>query len=1341
MSEKTQVSSITVGLASPDTIRSWSHGEVLSAETVDYRKQTPVEDGLFCEKIFGPTKDFTCHCGKYKKAKDYGTICDICGVEVTTRAVRRERMGHIELAAPCAHIWFLKGVPSRIALVLDVAPKQVESVVYFNGHFLVNPGTNQSLQNLVKPDTDNAVHKYKNKIIYIDSSLNSRQIMKDALQEVYDGLEDKDSFDAGLINGYITNILTNVQEFKYYDYVHMLKKYCGAEFGEGSEVVKKLLAAVDLEAEKEAIREELATIQSNNKGEGKEPKLIKRLNVIEAFIQSGNRPEWMILDVIPVIPPDLRALIPLEGGRNAVSDLNELYRSIITRNNMLKQLKEKNAPRLMITSQCRTLQEAVDALIDNGKKNGKPATGNSGRPLKSLTGALKGKQGRFRQNLLGKRVDYSGRSVIAVGPTLKMFECGLPREMAIKLLRPFLIHELMENGDAQSVSAANVMIDRGEGRVYDALDKIISYHPVLLNRAPTLHRLGIQAFKPVLVEGRAIRLHPLVCPGFNADFDGDQMAVHVPITKEAQEEAINIMLASKNILGPKDGKPICIPSQDMVLGNYYLTREESKEDFLKKAEKAKQRGDSYDEERFLAYAAAEGKVFGSVDEVKLAYDSGKVHLHNRVAIRGSAIHKNDFTDQMKNSYLLTTVGKIIFNDALPEDFPYINNPDPKHPSNLKGTEWSFFVPKGTNIKEAIARKPLVQPVKKKYIGLIINEAFNRYGTKGTSVVVDNIKDLGFYYSTKYGLTIAISDINVSAHRDEIIKEAEDKIENINKKFDKGYLSNEERYQATIDIWGNKDDETTAKTKIEHDVKDELFSDIDNPLYVLSDSGARGSISNFAQLMGMRGLMANTKGATIEIPVKSCFREGLSTSEFFTGTHGARKGGADTALKTADSGYLTRRLVDVSHDVIVKEVDCGTNRYETIRAIVDDSISNKVYASLEERAVGRFAYESIKSPITGETLVEGNTMITDEQAAKFKDHGITEIKIRTIFGCEAKDGVCVHCYGQSLATGKLVEVGQAVGVMAAQSIGEPGTQLTMRTFHTGGVAGGDITQGLPRVQELFEARPPKGEAKITEISGTVTKVESKGSYYEITVQNDIEEQIYTTDPNQKVTVKEGDKVTYGSKLTVGNIKLQDLLAVTDPEFVENYIIEEIHKVYQPNGINISDKHVEIIVRQMMSKIKILDGGDTGLLPGSTVNVREFRKLCGEALINGKKPATGTPCILGITKTAIGSDSFLSAASFQQTTTVLTDASIKGKRDNLHGLKENVITGRLIPAGRGLNTHDEEEELMDNFDVIDALNEIQSDYGMELLKKIEPEEPEDDVTFNEFDETNSLGAFIE
>ena len=1282
-----KLTAIKVGLASPEAIRSWSHGEVLKPETINYRSQKPETDGLYCERIFGPAKDYECHCGKYKKIRFAGQVCDKCGVEVTSKEVRRERMGHIELASPCTHIWYLKGIPSRIHLIFgNVSPKGLEEVVYYAAHIVLSVGKSKTLT-------------YREFI----NERNGREIFINALKDIQ-----QNATELGLIEGsddwnkcdiLISRLENPGEVFDFQTNARFINKYTGAEFGEGASAIKRLLQEVDLDKEANEIYKKMKETSSQAR-----QKLTKRLEVIEAFRHSDNRPEWMVLDVIPVIPPDLRPMLQLDGGRFATSDLNDLYRRVISRNNRLKKLIEMNSPDVILMNEKRMLQEAVDALIDNGRRN-KPVQGPGGRALKSLSSALKGKQGRFRQNLLGKRVDYSGRSVIAVGPSLKMYQCGLPREMAIQLLRPFIACELLKSGDASAHKQADRLIDRYDERVLAIVEDIISKHPVLLNRAPTLHRLGIQAFQPILVDGRAIRLHPLVCTGFNADFDGDQMAVHVPLSKSAQEEALHLMLASNNILGPKDGKPIVTPSQDMVIGNYYLTTEETKEDFLAKAKALKDAKDFEEAERFELYAASEGKCFRNVNDLLLAYQTKQVHLHNRIGILGKALLKKDFTEEENNLFLMTSVGKVIFNLIFPTDFPYLNEVNGASLSGNPELLNSYFAPRGSNVPELISTLAIKSPFKKKDLGKIINEIFQRYdrqGTPKTSAVLDKIKDTGFHYSTVAGLTVSLDDIHMVRGKDEILRKGDEKVAELKELYEMGLLTDKERHNQVVDVWTKVKDEVQAKLEKQFKI------DTRNPIFMMSDSGARGNISNILQLAGMRGLMGSTSGEAVELPVKSCFREGMSVSEFFIATHGARKGGADTALKTADSGYLTRRLVDVSQDVIVREEDCHADHGFMVFDIVD-SAQNKVIVKLRDRLIGRYTVHDVVNNETGEVIVKENTMINEEQADAIVSAGIKEVEIRSLFTCQTKDGVCVHCYGRNLATGRKVEVGEAVGIMAAQSIGEPGTQLTMRTFHTGGVAGSDITQGLPRVQELFEARNPKGEALISEIPGEITHIEEKNGCWVVTVKNDLEEKTYTSNFGARLRVKVGDKFEKsGFKITEGAIAPKKLLEVSDVTSVENYILKEVQKVYSSQDISISDKHIEVIVRQMLRKVFVVDAADTDMLTGSRVSLNTFTEKNTDAIINGKHPAVFSPLILGITKAALETDSFLSAASFQETTRVLTDAAIKGKTDSLHGLKENVITGHLIPAGRGLMDEEVSDEEIANFSVEQTMKEVADRY---------------------------------
>ncbi|WP_170005901.1 DNA-directed RNA polymerase subunit beta' [Bacillus fonticola] len=1169
-----------IGLASPDKIRSWSFGEVKKPETINYRTLKPEKDGLFCERIFGPQKDWECHCGKYKRVRYKGVVCDRCGVEVTRAKVRRDRMGHIELAAPVSHIWYFKGIPSRMGLVLDMSPRALEEIIYFASYVVTESG---------------------------DTALDKKQLLSE-------------------------------KEYRAYR-----EKY-GTKFqaSMGAEAIRKLLQDIDLNKEAEALKEELKTAQGQRR-----TRAIKRLEVVEAFRYSGNEPSWMILDVLPVIPPELRPMVQLDGGRFATSDLNDLYRRVINRNNRLKRLLDLGAPSIIVQNEKRMLQEAVDALVDNGRR-GRPVTGPGNRPLKSLSHMLKGKQGRFRQNLLGKRVDYSGRSVIVVGPNLKMYQCGLPKEMALELFKPFVMKELVGRGLAHNIKSAKRKIERVHPEVWDVLEDVIKEHPVLLNRAPTLHRLGIQAFEPTLVEGRAIRLHPLVCTAYNADFDGDQMAVHVPLSVEAQAEARLLMLAAQNILNPKDGKPVVTPSQDMVLGNYYLSLERKD-------------------------AIGEGMILKDTNEALIAYQNGYVHLHTRVAVHAGALQNQTFTEEQNSKLLLTTIGKMIFNEILPETFPYLNEPTQ---DNLEvGTPSNYFVDATTNVAEEFASRETLKPFNKKYLGNIIAEVFKRHHISETSKMLDRMKDLGFKFSTKAGITVGISDIVVLSEKEAILHEAQSKVDNVLKQFRRGLITEEERYDRVISIWSQSKDTIQGK----------LMETLDslNPIFMMSDSGARGNASNFTQLAGMRGLMANPAGRIIELPIKSSFREGLTVLEYFISTHGARKGLADTALKTADSGYLTRRLVDVAQDVIVREDDCGTDKGFLVGAIQEGS---ETIEPLDERLVGRHARKKIKHPETNEIMVEENGLITEDLAKQIVDAGIEEVWIRSAFTCDTRHGVCRRCYGRNLATGQEVEVGEAVGTIAAQSIGEPGTQLTMRTFHTGGVAGDDITQGLPRIQELFEARNPKGQAVISEIGGIVTAItEGRDRQQEIVVQGEVESRSYTTPYTARLKVAVNDEVKRGQELTEGSIDPKELLRIRDVRSVQEYLLREVQKVYRMQGVEIGDKHVEVMVRQMMRKVRVMDAGETNVLPGTLLELHQFTEANEQALLKGKNPATGRPLILGITKASLETDSFLSAASFQETTRVLTDAAIKGKRDELLGLKENVIIGKLIPAGTGMQRY--------------------------------------------------------
>ena len=1184
MIEVNKIKALKIGIASPSKIREWSYGEVKKPETINYRTLRPERDGLFCEKIFGPTKDFECACGKYKRVRYKNIVCDRCGVEVTRSKVRRERMGHIELASPVSHIWFFKGVPSRMGLILDMSPRDLEEVLYFVSYVVIDKG-NAPLEN------------------------------KQTLSE---------------------------KEYRAY-----YEKYGnGFKVGMGAEAIKELLKEVDLEKEINEIEKELETAQGQ-----KRIRLVKRLDVLDAFYKSGQRPEWMILDCIPVIPPDLRPMIQLDGGRFATSDLNDLYRRVINRNNRLKKLIDLGAPGIIIQNEKRMLQEAVDALFDNGRR-GRSVTGAGNRPLKSLSSMLKGKQGRFRQNLLGKRVDYSGRSVIVVGPSLKMYQCGIPKEMALELFKPHVINGLVKRDIAHNIKAAKRLIDNRDPLVWDVVEDVIKEHPVLLNRAPTLHRLGIQAFEPILVGGKAIRLHPLVCPAFNADFDGDQMAVHVPLSEEAQAEARFLMLGSNNILHPKSGDPIVTPSQDMVLGNYYITME-----------KAGEHG--------------EGRLFKNSNEALMAYERREITLHTRIALPVSSFKHKLFTDDKKDKYLVTTVGKIKFNEILPDSFPFVNEPTDENIQQI--TPSKYFIDRGKNIPEEIAKMPLVKPFAKGALEKIIAQVFKRYKTTETSIMLDKLKDLGFKYSTLAGITVSMSDVATSSKKQQFIDEGQAIVDKINKQYKRGLITEEERHNKVIETW------YSVKDKVQAELEEISKLEVDNPIFMMMHSKARGNISNFTQVAGMRGLMQKPNGDPIEIPVLSNFKEGLSVAEFFLSTHSARKGSADTALKTADSGYLTRRLVDVSQDMIVRCADCGTDQGVVVHDFINEK-TGSVIEGLYDRIVGRFANKKIINPETKEVIVDKLEMITENKAEKIVAAGIKEVEIRTILTCGVQNGVCQKCYGRNLATGNLVEIGEAVGVMAAQSIGEPGTQLTMRTFHTGGVAGGeDITQGLPRVQELFEARNPKGKATIAEIDGKVTKIKEDHGKYKISITNKLETKEHVTNYGSKLSVEKGDEVKCGDKLTEGAISPKELLDVTDPITTQEYILKEVQNTYRSQGVDISDKHIEIIARRMISRMRIIEGGDTKFLPGSLVNFYDFTNGNKDAVIHGKRPASGKPVLLGITKASLETDSFLSAASFQETTRILTDAAIKGKVDALEGLKENVIIGKAIPAGTGIKDY--------------------------------------------------------
>ena len=1173
-----------IGLASPEKIRSWSSGEVKKPETINYRTLKPEKDGLFCEKIFGPTKDWECACGKYKRIRHKGHVCENCGVEVTRAKVRRERMGHIELAAPVSHIWYFKGIPSRMGLLLDMSPRSLEEVIYFASYVVIDPGPT--------------------------------------------GLEAKD--------------LLSEREYReyYMEYGNRFNAKMGAE------AIKELLSNIDLDKELDELKEELETATGQRL-----TRAIRRLEVVEAFRNSGNRPEWMVLDALPVIPPDIRPMVQLDGGRFATSDLNDLYRRVINRNNRLKRLLDLGAPGIIVQNEKRMLQEAVDALVDNGRR-GRPVTGPGNRPLKSLSHMLKGKQGRFRQNLLGKRVDYSGRSVIVVGPGLKMYQCGLPREMALELFKPFVMRELVRRDLATNIKNAKNKIERLDESIWDVLEDVIQEHPVLLNRAPTLHRLGIQAFEAVLVEGRAIKLHPLVTTAYNADFDGDQMAVHVPLSKEAQAEARMLMLAASNILNPKDGKPVVTPSQDMVLGNYYLTLEK-------------------------LGSKREGHIFKNFEEVIMAYRSGFASLHTRIGVHTNEMSDEQVAEENRGKILMTTVGKVIFNEIMPPSFPYLNEPTRE---NLeRKTPDRFFIKAEDLGEEGLVGKfkeqEAIPPFDKKFLGQIIAEVFNKFHITETSVMLDRMKDLGFKYSTRAGITVGVSDIVVLPEKQRMIDETEQKVETVQRQYDRGLITEEERYNAVIKLW----------TDIKDEIQDRLMESLDkfNPIYMMADSGARGNASNFTQLAGMRGLMANPSGQIIELPIKSSFREGLTVLEYFISTHGARKGLADTALKTADSGYLTRRLVDVAQDVIVREPDCSTDKGLRVSEIRE---GGELIEPLFDRLEGRYAKETVRHPNINEVIVGSNELITTDIAKEIVNAGIESVVIRSAFTCNTRYGVCEKCYGKNLATGEKVEVGEAIGTIAAQSIGEPGTQLTMRTFHTGGVAGSDITMGLPRIQELFEARNPKGEAVISEIEGHILSIEMiKDRQQEIKVKGDEETRTYTAPANARIIVEEGDAVVPGEMLTDGSIEPKNLLKVAGLNRTQEYLLKEVQKVYRSQAVEIDDKHVEVMVRQMLRKVRIIDAGETSLIPGALVDIHTFQEANKVVFKQRKRPATAKPVLLGITKASLETESFLSAASFQETTRVLTDAAIKGKRDELLGLKENVIIGKLIPAGTGMSRY--------------------------------------------------------
>ena len=1177
---------IKIGIASDEKIREWSKGEVKKPETINYRTLKPEKDGLFCEKIFGPTKDWECHCGKYKRVRYKGIVCDKCGVEVTKSKVRRERMGHIELAAPVAHIWYFKGIPSRIALMLDISPRNLEKVIYFASYIVTDKGTSglEKCQILTEKEYHEAEEKYGRK-----------------------------SFKAEM----------------------------------GAEAIRKLLEEIDLAKLTAQIEKEI-----ENASEQRKAKLIKRLDTVEAFLQSGNRPEWMVMNVVPVIPPDLRPMVQLDGGRFATSDLNDLYRRVINRNNRLKRLLELGAPEIIVRNEKRMLQESVDALIDNSRR-GRPVTGAGNRPLKSLSDLLKGKQGRFRQNLLGKRVDYSGRSVIVVGPELKIYQCGLPKEMAIELFKPFVMKELVERHLAHNIKSAKRMVERLSPEVWEILEKVIKDHPVMLNRAPTLHRLGIQAFEPVLVEGRAIKLHALVCEAFNADFDGDQMAVHLPLTPEAQAESRYLMLATNNLLKPQDGKPVAVPRLDMILGSYYLTMT-------------------------LDGELGEGKYFKDPDEAIMALQNNAVSIHAKIFVRIT----KEIDGEMKSKKVETSVGRIIFNQGIPQDLGFIDR------------------------KEDPFQYEINFPVMKKSMGTIIERTIDKHGLIESAEVIDYIKALGFKYSTLAGITFSVADVKVPDSKKDILADADKQVEKVRNQYRRGLITDDERYQSVVNIWEKATNDVSK-------AMEENFDDL-NPIYMMVKSGARGNMNQLRQIAGMRGLMASTTGKAVEIPIKSCFREGLDALEYFISSHGARKGLSDTALRTADSGYLTRRLVDVSQDIIVREHDCGTVDGLTIEDIKD---GNQIVEGLAERLEGRYPLNDILDPQTNEVIVDTNTMINKDIAKRIVDAGITKVVVRSVIACRGKHGVCQKCYGMGLARRDLVSIGESVGIIAAQSIGEPGTQLTMRTIHSGGVAGvADITQGLPRVEEIFEARKPKGVAVITEIDGTV-KISDNKKKLEVIVTSKDDSRTYTIPFGSKLKVKDGDEVKAADPLIEGSINPAEILAIKGPEGVYEYVISEIQKAYRNQGVDINDKHVEVIARQMLRKVRVDDGGDTDMFPGSLVDMYEFEDKNKEAVEQGKRPATGKRALLGITKASLATDSFLSAASFQETTRVLTEAAIKGKEDDLIGLKENVIIGKLIPAGTGMKRYQDVTIKVEGEDEKTVAEEIDANKQVEIQSDAE------------------------
>ena len=1199
MGEYQNFEAIKIGLASPEKIREWSRGEVKKPETINYRTLKPEKDGLFCERIFGPQKDWECHCGKYKRVRYKGVVCDRCGVEVTRSKVRRERMGHIELAVPVSHIWYFKGIPSRMGLMLDISPRALEKVLYFAAYIVIDPGNTGLMKNQILTEKE-----------YTEN------------REKYG-----DMFRAGM----------------------------------GAESILEMLREIDLEE----LYQELKNDLEGAKGQ-KKIRTVRRLEVVEAFRQSGNKPEWMILSVIPVIPPEIRPMVQLDGGRFATSDLNDLYRRVINRNNRLKRLLDLGAPDIIVRNEKRMLQEAVDALIDNGRR-GRPVTGPGNRPLKSLSDMLKGKQGRFRQNLLGKRVDYSGRSVIVVGPELKIYQCGLPKKMALELFKPFVMKKLVEDGLAHNIKSAKRMVERVREEVWDVLEDVIADHPVLLNRAPTLHRLGIEAFEPVLVEGKALKLHPLVCTAFNADFDGDQMAVHLPLSAEAQAEARYLMLSANNLIKPQDGKPVTVPTQDMVLGSYYLTLKDDTE-----------LGSPREEDGHTVY-----RVYSSPTEAKLAYINKTVGLHAPIKVRVT----KEIDGKTESAIIDATVGRLIFNEKIPQDLGFVDRTDPDKRFNLEiGDE----VLKKPDAKNIIGDN--VEPgVDKKLLGKIINASIKVHGITETATLLDDVKAMGYKYSTIGAITVGVSDMEIPKEKKQYLLEAEEEIDKVVKNFRRGLLTDDERYQKVINIWNSTSDKVT---KALMDNLKQL-----NPIYMMANSGARGSVNQIRQLAAMRGLMADTSGRTIEIPIRANFREGLTVLEYFISTHGARKGLTDTALRTADSGYLTRRLVDVSQDVIVREHDCGTDDGIIVSDIMD---GNEVIEPMADRLEGRTIIGDLVSPETGELIAADGDMITHDKAAEIVKSGIKEVKIRSVVKCRSKVGICSKCYGMNLATAKPVDIGEAVGIIAAQSIGEPGTQLTMRTFHAGGVAqGDDITQGLPRVEELFEARKPKGVAIVTEGAGTVHLSEAKQKREIIVTNQETGEAFtYLIPFGSRIKVREGQEVEAGDPITEGSLNPHDIMAIKGETAVQNYFIQEVQRVYRLQGVDINDKHIEVIVRQMMHKVKIENPGDTGLLTGSLINIYDLEKINDKVIAEGNEPAEYSVQLMGITKAALATESFLSAASFQETTRVLTDAAIKGKTDPLVGLKENVIIGKLVPAGTGM-------PIYNNIDVYASYGAVASD----------------------------------